>query len=372
MQIGVLGPLEVRCDMKNLTPTAPKLRVVLALLAMSPNRVVSAETLIDELWGNNPPQTAATTLHTHMYQLRRAMWGSDGASRTADLILTRPPGYVVRIPAQNIDAEQHMALAQRGRQALESGDPESAVTLLRSALAMWRGEPLAGVTAGAVLTAHKARLEESRLSTLGQRIAADLKLKRHGEVISELGALTAEHPLNERFHSQLMVAMHRSGRRAEALDVYQRLRGVLVRELGLEPSVEVGQIHQAILRAEDGMEWADLNAASVTVTTAPAQLAPDIADFTGRADEVARLEALLGSSQAEPHNAPKIAVVTGMPGVGKTTFAVHVAHRVRSRYPDGQLYASLRTPDGAPASASFNTCDTRARVSPTLAASSSP
>src|SRR5262249_45866651 len=189
MHIRLLRPFEVCHGTRNLAPTAPKLRLILALLAMSPNRVVSAEALIEELWGSNPPAGAATALHTHVYQLRKTMRRYAETLDAADLIITRAPGSLIRTESNNIDAERYLALAQSGGQPLERGDRELAAPRLRSALDMWRGEPLADVTTGSVLAVHKARLEESRLTTLSRRITADLELRRYGEVVGELRAL---------------------------------------------------------------------------------------------------------------------------------------------------------------------------------------
>ncbi|WP_119726847.1 AfsR/SARP family transcriptional regulator [Thermomonospora amylolytica] len=343
MQISVLGPFEIRDDGRDLTPTAPRVRAVLAVLAMSPNRVVPAETLVDELWDGAPPAGASSTLQTYVYQLRKLLRKGTGRP---DPIATRPPGYCLRIEPGNIDAERFARLAREGHRAFGRGDAESASRLLGTALDLWRGRPLTDVPAGPLLFSHRTRLEEARLSALGDRIAADLELRRHTDVVSELRMLTVEYPLHERFHEQLMTALHGSGRRAEALDAYQRLRVVLTDELGLEPSAETRRVHRAILRAGNAGPGASPAPAPLVAT--PAQLPPDIADFTGRHDEVTRLEALLDPRTAESALAPRVVLITGMPGIGKTTLAVHVGQRLRKKYPDGQLFACLHTPHGAP------------------------
>ena len=330
-------------------PAPPKMRVVLALLAINPNRVVPADTFVEELWPHDPPVSAADTLYTYIYQLRKLIRRGEAAGEAVAAIGTQSPGYILRVDPENVDAEQYFVTARRGQEALDSGDVESAATLLRSALGLWRGQPLADVATGTFLASYAARLQESRLSTLSQRIAADLSLKRHSEVVSELRALTVEHPFNERFSGQLMIALHGLGRRAEALEVYRSLRATLIRELGLEPSSETSRIQHAILRADAGIELVRTRPDIGLLRAAPAQLPPDIADFTAREEQIARLRALVCAAPPIRRTAPRVALVTGMPGVGKTVLAVHVAHQARARYPDGQLYACLRTRDGAAA-----------------------
>ncbi|NSL43111.1 AfsR/SARP family transcriptional regulator, partial [Streptomyces sp. 8P21H-1] len=349
LHISVLGPLEARHGGRRLAPAPPKMRVVLALLAINPNRVVPADTFVEELWPHDPPVSAADTLYTYLYQLRKLIRRGGATGDAAAAIATQSPGYILRVDPANVDAEQYFVTARRGQEALDNGDAESASALLRSALGLWRGRPLADVSTGTFLSSYTARLQESRLSTLSQRIAADLSLKRHGDVVGELRALTVEHPFNERFSGQLMIALHGLGRRAEALEVYRNLRETLIRELGLEPSSETSRIQHAILRADAGTELVRGRPDIALLRAAPAQLPPDIADFTAREEQVAKLRSLVCAAPSLRQTAPRVALVTGMPGVGKTVLAVHVAHQARARYPDGQLYAGLRTDNGAAA-----------------------
>ena len=346
MQFGILGPLEVSDGEHNLTPTAPKLRVALALLVLHANRVVSTETLIGELWGEDPPMSALTTLQTYVYQLRKLLQGRR-ASADGEILCTRAPGYVARIHSHDIDVCRYESLVEQGRRQFATGDAEAAAHSLRQGLALWRGSALADVSTRPLLQAYVARLEESRTTTIEQRIAADLQLGRHAELVSELRSLTTEHPLDERFYGQLMLALSGAGRRTEALDVYHQLRGTLVRELGLEPSTEIAKLHQAILCDEPAPRPQQPVRETVTLAT-PGHLPPDTADFTGRAELIERVERLLSPAVAGSSTAPRIAVLTGMPGIGKTALAVHVAHRLRPQHPDGQLHATLRGRDGEP------------------------
>jgi len=237
MRFNVLGPLEVLDGEHICTPTAPKLRQVLALLLLNPNTVVNTDALAEELWGQKVPVSAATTLQTYVYQLRKLLSG----------IVTRLPGYMLTVRPDEIDVGQFEVLAERGREAMERGDPERAAALLRQALALWRGPALSDIGTGVVLGAHVARLEECRMTVLELGIETELKLGRHRELIGELKSVVAGYPLHESLHGHLMVALCRSGRRSEALEVYQQLRGRLIKEFGLQPSAELRDLQQDVL-----------------------------------------------------------------------------------------------------------------------------
>ncbi len=245
----VLGALEILNGDRICTPTAPKLRRVLALLLLCANQVVHIDYLIEELWGEEPPKSAVTQAQTYIYQLRKVFAREKLDEPGRELILTKPPGYVLRVEPEQVDAFVFQRLVWQGRKCLESGDAEAAAQVLRQALSMWAGPALADVTLGRVLAAHVVPLEEQRLRALELRIQADLCLGLHRELIGELRSLVDTHPLNEWFHGQLMTVLSQAGRRSEALQTYQDLRTTLNGELGLEPSPELQRLQHEVLTA---------------------------------------------------------------------------------------------------------------------------
>ncbi|MFJ9033491.1 BTAD domain-containing putative transcriptional regulator [Streptomyces sp. NPDC102274] len=254
MDIDVLGALAVRENGASITPTAPKPRQVLAVLSLRADQVVPVGVLIEELWGECPPRSARTTLQTYVLQLRElisvALRGDPegAAGRTAkDVLATSPGGYILHTCGGVRDAREFERLAGSGYRAMDAGDFPGAARRLREALGLWRGSALADVQAGVQVQMEVRRLEESRLCALDQRIEADLRLGRHRELLGELTVLVQRHRTHETLHGQLMVALHRSGRRSEALGVYQRLRTALVRELGLEPSAGLRRLQRSVL-----------------------------------------------------------------------------------------------------------------------------
>ncbi|MBT2479896.1 AfsR/SARP family transcriptional regulator [Streptomyces sp. ISL-94] len=261
MDIDVLGALAVRENGVSITPTAPKPRQVLALLALHADQVVPVSALIEELWAGEPPRSARTTLQTYVLQLRAliatalergadAAAGEQAGMRTAkDILVTLPGGYLLNSGGGTLDVREFDRLAGTGYRAMDAGDFPGAARLLREALALWSGPAFADVQGGVQLDMETRRLEETRLCALDQRIEADLRLGRHRELLAELTVLVTRYRTHENLHGQFMLALHRSGRRGEALDVYQRLRGTLVRELGLEPSVALRRLQRSILMA---------------------------------------------------------------------------------------------------------------------------
>jgi DNA-binding SARP family transcriptional activator len=263
VKFGILGPLEVQSGHEYLPLTAPKLRKVLALLLLHNNRMVQNKELIDELWGTTPPPSAQSTLQTYIYKLRQLLTETRGPTEDEKL-LTKLRGYMIRIPPEDLDLWQFHRLAAEGRKALDNNDPEPARKQLAQALSLWRGPVLADVDTGEVLAAHATRLEEERIQSLEARLEADLQLGRHAELISELKALSLSNPLHEGYHAKLMVALHRSGRRGEALEVYQQFRRGLVDELGLEPGRELHLLQKALLSSDPTI---DFHRRSALVTT---------------------------------------------------------------------------------------------------------
>ena len=263
MDIDVLGPLGVRVDGFAVMPTAPKPRKVLALLALHVDRVVPVGVLVEELWGERPPRSARTTLQTYILQLRELIGaalergghgasGDGGSSVSAkDVLVTAPGGYLLRGGGGASDVREFERLAGLGYRAMDAEDFAAAARYLREGLALWSGSALADVTAGTQLDMEVRRLEETRLCALYQRIEADLRLGRHRELLGELTVLVSRYRTHENLHGQFMLALYRSGRRGEALSVYQRLRQSLISELGLEPSIELRRLQGAILKTSE-------------------------------------------------------------------------------------------------------------------------
>ncbi|MEU3860492.1 BTAD domain-containing putative transcriptional regulator [Streptomyces sp. NPDC028722] len=362
---------------------SPKVRALLAALLLEPGRVVSVQSLKDALWGGAPPVSAKASLHNHVTRLRRLL---DDPERLRAV----PPGYLLRVDHGELDVHVFDALVAEARAAHARCDWPDVVRACTTGLALWRGTPLSGLPADLGGYALVQRLEEARLFLLEWRYDAELTVggTRLAALVPELAALVAEHPLREAYHRQLMLALHRTGRQAEALAVHRDLRARLVEELGIEPGQAVREAHVEVLRGsdegrrrqdgehggpgpnggdgrrpgEDGRVSAvgkgeaapsasaapcDGDQPDARQTPRPAQLPAPPAHFTGRAD-VCR--ALRHALTEPPAPAPAVAVISGMAGVGKSALALHVAHELRERFADGQLYVNLHgaTPGVAP------------------------
>jgi DNA-binding SARP family transcriptional activator len=344
MDFRILGPLEASENGRVLPLGAPKERVLLASLLLRANRVVATDRLIEVLWGASPPGTARATLQTYVLRLRRALQPSRGAP-SPPLIVTRPPGYVLQVRPEGVDLHRFERLVAEARAAMAGGGSGQAAELLRQALGLWHGPALGDVASmSPLLMGEAARLEEARHAALEERIEAELALGWHARLVGELEALVVEQPLRERAHGQLMLALYRSGRQAEALAVYQAARQVFHDELGLEPGRELQRLQQQILAADASLELPGPAAAPspATARAVPAQLPADVADFTGRAEDLRQLDCLLATRAELPTTAVVISAIAGTAGVGKTALAVHWGHQVRGQFPDGQLYVDLR------------------------------
>src|SRR5207248_4929795 len=239
----ILGPLEVSDETGPLLLGGQKQRAVLALLLLEPGRVVSVDRIVDALWGEQPPRTAMTSLQNFVSQLRKTL-GSD-------VLETKSPGYRLRVESGQLDLDRFRTLVENARAA---APPLERAARLREGLALWRGPPLADFEFEAFAQPEIAQLEELRLTALEERVEADLEAGSHAELIGELEALVEEYPQRERLRGQLMLALYRSGRQAEALQTYQAGRRLLVDELGIEPGRELQQLHGAILRQEAGLQ----------------------------------------------------------------------------------------------------------------------
>ncbi len=374
MRFRLLGPLEIRAGEDWRGIGAPKWRSVLAALLISPGQIVPADVLISEVWGDEPPAKAANLISIYVLRLRRFMDDADSA-----LLVTRAPGYQLRVTAADTDALAFETMVRDGRKAFAGGDPQGAAGQLTEALALWYGQPLADVPHTPLIEAEAERLAELRLEAIELRITAELECGRCAQAVPEVGRLLADHPLREGLWLLLMRALDGAGRHAEALEAYGRARTAIADELGVDPGVELRQLYADLLAKDHaaprgtisaglvtppavatGPEAADTPPAETAETAdsaqsaapagrggrpgppVPAQLPADIADFTGRDEQVNRLCDLLSAPRASGvPGAVRIAVVAGAGGLGKTSLAVHAAHRLRRKYPHGQLYVDL-------------------------------
>ncbi|TDC11099.1 tetratricopeptide repeat protein [Streptomyces sp. 8K308] len=343
VEFRLLGPVGVWCHGQRLGPATAQQRTVLATLLLDPGRVVAVDRLVTALWGATPPATARNSLQGTVSRLRRLL----GQFPQVELA-TSVRGYTLRVEAQSIDLHRfrHQVRQARGTGVQAADAAES----LRAALALWRGGPPLVDVAGAWLPEAVAPgLEEERLAAVETLAVADLALGRDAAVAAELAPLLPEHPLRERLASLLMVALHRAGQRAEALEVFRRVRRRFADELGIEPGEELQRLHQAIL-ADREAPWpaatprvAQAPTAARSVPRVPRQLPPDTETFIGREAELAALDALLPPPEAAAGRAvgTPVGVIAGTGGVGKTALAVRWAHRSRDHFPDGQLYVNL-------------------------------
>jgi len=270
MDFRILGPLEIVDGGRELDLGAAKQRALLAVLLLRANEIVSVDRIIDELWGVQAPATAAHTVQVYVSQLRKVLAPGRGDGRRETVLVTRRPGYVISVERDELDLNRFEGRVERGKQALAEGDAETAVRELRAALDLWRGSPLADFAFEPFAQTAIARLEELRLGALEERIQAELSLGLHASVIAELMTLGREHPLRERPREQLMLALYRSGRQAEALEVYQQTREALVEGLGIDPSVALQQLEQAILRQDEALAWTPPAAPRQAAAAAPA------------------------------------------------------------------------------------------------------
>jgi DNA-binding SARP family transcriptional activator len=252
MEFRVLGPFDVVVDGESVPLGGAKQRALLAILAIHANEVVSADQLIDELWGERPPPSAANTLHAYISRLRKAL-GDVNSNASGRLIASRSPGYALRVEPDQLDSDQFARLITAAEQRL-AADPEEASALLRDALALWRGRALADFAYDGFAQAEIDRLEELRLAAFERRIDLDLTRGRHTQVVAELEGLVTSHPLRERLRELLMLALYRSGRQADALETYRTGRRLLVDELGIEPGPRLQDLERAILAHDRALE----------------------------------------------------------------------------------------------------------------------
>ena len=275
MDFRVLGRLEVCSGATTGTLTAPKPRQLLALLLLRSSLVVSVDTMSTELWDDEPPYSAQTTIQTYVLQVRRMLAGTLGVSQaevTRDIVVTTDGGYRLQVGPGELDLHNYQRLVADGRAALDQGNYDGGSALLSRALKLWRDTPLADVRLGAVLRIDVARLEEEHLATVQQRIDAQMRLDNHQSVLCELGGLAATHPLHEELQARYMLALYRSGRRTDALDTFRRLRSTLRDNLGLEPSGRLQHLQQAILNADPALDLTETTTGFPGRSMAPAAI----------------------------------------------------------------------------------------------------
>jgi DNA-binding SARP family transcriptional activator/tetratricopeptide (TPR) repeat protein len=343
--------LEVRAGGGWVGVSAPKLRALLAVLVLRPGQVVSTGQLIDELWGNGPPAAARKLVSGYVLRVRRVIGDPDG-----QVLVTRAPGYRLVVAPGEVDVSRFEELAAAGRRALAGGDGERAAESLGQALALWRGQALADVPRGPLIAAEAARLEELRLGAAELQVEAGICCGRGSELVAELRQMTAEYPLRERFWHQLMRVLEHSGRPAEALEAYARVRRVLADELGADPGPSLQQLHHRLLKGDPApharpSDGRRLPAPAAATPTVLRQLPGTARHFVGRAAELAALTGLLHRPGPEVPGMVMISAIDGMPGVGKTALAVQAGHVAADRFPDRQLFVDLHghTPGQQPA-----------------------
>ncbi len=319
MDFRILGPLEAVADGRVVALKAAKPRALLAILLLHAGEPVASDRLIEDLWAGRPPATAAKVLQTYVSQLRKALGD--------DVIVTGPAGYELRVEPGGLDLHRFERLATEARGA----EPRAAAQSLREALALWRGPPLVEFAYEPWAQGEIGRLVELHLSALQDRIDADLALGRAGELVGELERLVAEHPLSERLRGQLMLALYRSGRQAEALDAYRSARATLVEQLGIEPGAALRRLERAILDQDP-----ELDVASVAPDTGSApRLRARSTSFIGRSREQREIRSLLGRADV------RLLTLTGAAGTGKTRLAVEATAGLDAEFPGGVVFVEL-------------------------------
>ncbi|WP_117668991.1 BTAD domain-containing putative transcriptional regulator [Micromonospora sp. MW-13] len=351
MRIEMLGPVRVYADDgAPIDVGGARVRALLARLALATGEVVSLESLVDGLWGEHPPGGTINALHALVHRLRRALGG-------AGVVETAAGGYRLHVHAEDVDAHRFEELAKRGDHELAAGATQRAASLLGEALALWRGEALADVLHAPFASTAGARLEELRVAATEDRFEAELQLGRHDEILADMAALAAGHPLRERLAGLRMRALSAAGRQSDALVLFEEVRGTLAEELGIDPSAELRKTHLAVLRGK--LDIPEPRQASPEA--APGRLPAQLTNFVGRADELRLLAGLLESS--------RLVTVVGPGSVGKTRLAVKAVslHRAHRR---GRVWlvplAGVSTPDGLPEAVlgTLNTADGRPSSTP--------
>jgi DNA-binding SARP family transcriptional activator/tetratricopeptide (TPR) repeat protein len=328
MEIRVLGPVEIVSDGRTGSTGGPKPTTLLALLATHAGHAVSFDVIVEAIWGARPPRQARAAVHTYVSFLRRSI----AVLHEEDVLLRSGGGYVLAVAPEHVDAFRFDLASAGGRTALAEGRAEEAAARFTDALGLWRGVALDGAQ-GWWAENERARLNDLRCTAVEDRADAYMATGRGADVVADLRAAAAEHPFRERLRGQLITALLRAGRQADAFAEYRQACTVLRDELGLEPGPALRAVFDQIAPDEREPDPPRRDA-----TERPRQLPFHVADFTGRAVETA----LLSSTLVGPGHSGRLCAIFGKPGTGKSSLAVHVAHQLRHEFPDGQLYASLR------------------------------
>ena len=357
----VLGRVAVVVDGREHVLGSTREAALLADLLVHANQVVASDLLIDDVWRGEPPPGAVATLHTYVKNLRRVLGPDRETGVAREVLVTRRPGYQLRVETDGLDAWRGERLIGEGRARLAGGDAARAEALLREALALWTGPAFGELAHESYVRAEAARLEELRLVGFEERVQAGLALGHHTALCGELDALVSEHPYRERLWEQWMLALYRAGRQADALRAYQRVRRLLGDELGIEPGEPLRRLEQAILLQTPALDWTPPPQAPLGTRREHADVdhrraMPVVPRrsrcVTGRAATCPRAPQLFGRSEAIDEieaflHAKRLVSLVGVGGVGKTSLALAVAHAARDRYPDGVWYVEL-APVGDP------------------------
>ncbi|MBA8931433.1 DNA-binding SARP family transcriptional activator/tetratricopeptide (TPR) repeat protein [Kutzneria viridogrisea] len=338
IRVALLGPVRGWAAERELELGAPMQRALFGLLAVNANRMVPRSELIFSLWGEQAPASAEGSVHTYVAGLRRTLEPNRTQRAPSTVLISTGAGYLLRMNEELLDVTAFAAHRERARSLRAEGRQTEAVAELDRAVALWQGTPFDGLACPYV-DSERARLSELRLQVVDERAELMLALGRHHDLAAELPGVVREHPLGERLRWLLMLTLYRCGRQADALEVYQDVRRVLAEDLGVEPSAELRQLHAQILRNDPGLAAPRAVGGQLTAgAVVPAQLPHDVPGFTGREAELTQLTELLD----EAGRGVLITAVDGSGGIGKTALAVHFAHRVSPRFPEGQLYVNLR------------------------------
>jgi DNA-binding SARP family transcriptional activator len=340
----LLGPVRGWLDGAELELGSPDQRAVLAFLLLREGRPAAAEEIIEALWGEDAPPSVQGVLRTYVYRLRRLFSGVlDGDP----LIQSVGGSYVLPAAGESVDARVFQQRITEARRARGQGDPAQAAASLREGLELWQGTPLSGVR-GSYAERQRQRLEQLHDEAREERLIADVERGAHLEVFPELTQAVADSPLRERLRELLMLALYRAGRQAEALEVYSDAYRVLDEELGIAPGAALRELHTRILQADPELELPAGQGSPgppAAPLPAPAQLPPDIPDFTGREAEIAEITSVLSA----PGSRAPVVGLTGLGGMGKSTLAVHAARLMSHQFPGGQVYADLGASRDTPA-----------------------
>jgi DNA-binding SARP family transcriptional activator/Tfp pilus assembly protein PilF len=331
----ILGPLRVHTEAGELAISAVRERTVLAMLLLHPSETIATWRLVEAVWGDEPPRNVRNQLQGCVSRLRKQL-----ASIDRQIIVTTTQGYQIDVEPQTVDLLRFRQIRDEARTAARDGDRERARDRYRIALRLWRGSPLSDIDSPLVRRIAEA-LDEERAYALEERVEIDLALGGAGELVAELTALVEQYPYREALHGALMRALYRAGRQTEALAAYRRVLLLLREEFGTEPGADLQQLHQAILRQDPALKRVPLAPPVTVAPLIPRQLPPDVGGFAGRFAALEELDKLLPDGDMVAPTPVVISAIAGTAGVGKTALAVHWAHRVADRFPDGQLYINL-------------------------------